>query len=45
MRRILRNVAANNRTFGDLSTLADEGVIETLFATRPATAPTLVPVQ
>ncbi|XP_022694110.1 acetyl-coenzyme A synthetase-like [Varroa jacobsoni] len=45
MRRILRNVAANNRTFGDLSTLADEGVIETLFATRPATAPTLVPAK
>lgn len=45
MRRILRSVAANNRTLGDLSTLADEGVIEVLFATRPSTAPTLVRVQ
>lgn len=38
MRRVLRQVAQNNRQFGDLSTLADESVVEALFQTRPPTA-------
>lgn len=36
MRRVLRQIAQNNRQFGDLSTLADESVVEALFKTRPA---------
>lgn len=35
MRRVLRQVARNNRQFGDLSTLSDESVVEALFQTRP----------
>ncbi|XP_018325951.1 acetyl-coenzyme A synthetase [Agrilus planipennis] len=35
MRRILRKVAVNDRNLGDVSTLADSTVIETLFASRP----------
>lgn len=35
MRRVLRQIARNNRQFGDLSTLADESVVEALFKTRP----------
>uniref|UniRef100_A0A1E1XHF2 Acetyl-coenzyme A synthetase n=1 Tax=Amblyomma aureolatum TaxID=187763 RepID=A0A1E1XHF2_9ACAR len=38
MRRVLRQVAQNNRQFGDLSTLADESVVEELFRTRPPIA-------
>ncbi|XP_037582407.1 acetyl-coenzyme A synthetase [Dermacentor silvarum] len=38
MRRVLRQVARNNRNFGDLSTLADESVVEALFKTRPPVA-------
>ncbi|KAL1438775.1 hypothetical protein MTO96_047704 [Rhipicephalus appendiculatus] len=38
MRRVLRQVARNNRNFGDLSTLADENVVEALFKTRPPVA-------
>lgn len=35
MRRILKKVAVNDRNIGDTSTLADEAVIEQLFANRP----------
>jgi acetyl-CoA synthetase len=35
MRRVLRKVAINDRNVGDTSTLADEGIVEQLFANRP----------
>jgi acetyl-CoA synthetase len=35
MRRVLRKVAMNDREVGDVSTLADEGIVELLFANRP----------
>ncbi|XP_055380695.1 acetyl-coenzyme A synthetase [Condylostylus longicornis] len=35
MRRILRKVATNDRDIGDTSTLADENIVEVLFANRP----------
>uniref|UniRef100_A0A6M2DYW4 Acetyl-coenzyme A synthetase n=1 Tax=Xenopsylla cheopis TaxID=163159 RepID=A0A6M2DYW4_XENCH len=35
MRRVLRCVAQNNRDVGDISTLADENVVEQLFQNRP----------
>lgn len=35
MRRILKKVAINDRNVGDISTLADETVVEQLFANRP----------
>ncbi|XP_035786396.1 acetyl-coenzyme A synthetase-like [Anopheles albimanus] len=35
MRRVLRKVAINDRNVGDTSTLADEAIIEQLFANRP----------
>lgn len=38
MRRILRKVAVNDRDVGDTSTLADESIIEQLFANRPPEA-------
>lgn len=38
MRRILKKIAVNDRDLGDISTLADETVIEELFANRPVTA-------
>lgn len=38
MRRILKKVAVNDRNIGDISTLADETVIEQLFANRPVNA-------
>lgn len=38
MRRILRKVAVNDRDVGDISTLADSGVVEELFANRPVNA-------
>lgn len=34
MRRILRKVAQNDRDIGDVSTLADEGIVEILFQNR-----------
>jgi acetyl-CoA synthetase len=34
MRRILRKIAQNDRDIGDISTLADEGIIEILFENR-----------
>ncbi|KAK9881623.1 hypothetical protein WA026_016493 [Henosepilachna vigintioctopunctata] len=38
MRRILRKIAQNDRDIGDTSTLADSGVVELLFKTRPVEA-------
>ncbi|XP_063919747.1 acetyl-coenzyme A synthetase [Zophobas morio] len=38
MRRILRKVAVNDRDVGDVSTLADSSVIESLFANKPTNA-------
>lgn len=38
MRRVLRQITKNNRDFGDLSTLADESIVDTLFKTRPQVA-------
>lgn len=35
MRRILRKIAVNDRNVGDISTLADESVVEALFKNRP----------
>ena len=35
VRRVLRAVSVNSHVMGDLSTLADESVIEQLFANRP----------
>lgn len=35
MRRVLRAVAVNSRKMGDVSTLADESVIGSLFENRP----------
>lgn len=35
MRRVLRKVALNDRDVGDISTLADEAIVEELFANRP----------
>lgn len=35
MRRVLRKVALNDRDVGDISTLADEAIVEQLFANRP----------
>lgn len=36
MRRVLRKVALNDRDVGDISTLADEAIVEQLFQNRPA---------
>jgi acetyl-CoA synthetase len=36
MRRILRKVAVNDRDVGDISTLADENIVEVLFNNRPS---------
>lgn len=38
MRRILRKIAVNDREVGDTSTLADESIVEQLFANRPTDA-------
>jgi acetyl-CoA synthetase len=35
MRRILRKVAINDREVGDISTLAEEQIVEILFQNRP----------
>ena len=35
MRRVLRNIAKGNHDLGDISTMADESVIDVLFANRP----------
>lgn len=36
MRRVLRKVAINDRDVGDISTLADETIVEQLFQNRPS---------
>lgn len=36
MRRVLRKVAVNDRNVGDISTLADEAIVDQLFSNRPA---------
>lgn len=38
MRRILRKIAVGDKEVGDISTLADETVIDKLFQLRPADA-------
>ena len=38
MRRVLRKIAVNDRQLGDVSTMADESVVETLFNLRPTDA-------
>lgn len=38
MRRVLRKIAVNDRNVGDTSTLADEQIVEQLFANRPVEA-------
>lgn len=35
MRRILRKIAAGDRNVGDVSTLADESIVDILFQLRP----------
>jgi len=35
MRRVLRKIASNDRDLGDISTMADESVVEELFKFRP----------
>ncbi|XP_058808196.1 acetyl-coenzyme A synthetase [Phymastichus coffea] len=37
MRRVLRKIAIGDRNVGDVSTLADEGVVDLLFSLRPQT--------
>lgn len=38
MRRVLRKIAVGDRKIGDVSTMADETVVETLFSLRPVEA-------
>jgi len=38
MRRVLRQIAVGNRNLGDISTMADESVVDLLFSLRPANA-------
>lgn len=38
MRRVLRKVAVNDKEVGDISTLADEHIVEELFKNRPEKA-------
>nr|XP_002740861.2 PREDICTED: acetyl-coenzyme A synthetase, cytoplasmic-like [Saccoglossus kowalevskii] len=35
MRRVLRKIAVNDRSFGDISTLADPGIVDILIDNRP----------
>ena len=35
MRRVLRKIARNDRDIGDISTMADETVVDLLFSLRP----------
>lgn len=35
MRRILRKIAEGDRNVGDISTLADESIVDVLFQLRP----------
>lgn len=38
MRRVLRKVALGDRDVGDVSTMADDSIIEALFSNRPVEA-------
>ena len=38
MRRVLRKIAVNDRELGDVSTMADETVVDILFNLRPKNA-------
>ena len=38
MRRVLRKIAVGDKDFGDISTLADPSVVDTLFQLRPKNA-------
>ncbi|KAL4235612.1 Acetyl-coenzyme A synthetase [Mactra antiquata] len=38
MRRVLRKIAVGDRNIGDVTTMADESVVETLFRLRPSEA-------
>ena len=38
MRRVLRKIAVGDRKIGDVSTMADETVVDTLFSLRPKEA-------
>ena len=38
MRRVLRKIAVNDRELGDISTMADEAVVDELFRLRPKNA-------
>jgi acetyl-CoA synthetase len=38
MRRVLRKIAVGDHDLGDVSTMADESVVETLFNLRPENA-------
>lgn len=38
MRRVLRKIAVGDRNVGDVTTMADESVVETLFKLRPKEA-------
>lgn len=42
MRRVLRQIAVGNRNLGDISTMADESVVDLLFSLRPENAWTCV---
>lgn len=36
MRRVLRKIARDDHQLGDISTMADSSIVETLFQLRPA---------
>lgn len=38
MRRVLRKIAVGDRNLGDVTTMADESVVDTLFSLRPDNA-------
>lgn len=38
MRRVLRKIAVGDRNIGDVTTMADETVVDTLFKLRPKEA-------
>ena len=38
MRRVLRKVAVGDRSLGDVTTMADESVVDVLFKLRPQDA-------
>lgn len=38
MRRVLRKIAVGDRDLGDVTTMADESVVDVLFSLRPGSA-------